>query len=122
MWRAVVPASNPKDYMFTKAFNAAQLRAGLADGSLTTVAYDSVRGGRFFQMDMRVSKSFQIKERHKIEAIVNFYDLTNQSNFGLNYGTSIRSSTFLQPTGFFSTSGVIIPHAFSAEIGFRYAF
>lgn len=121
-WRAVVPTTDPRNYTFTKAFTAAQLRAGLANGSLTTVSYDSVRGGRFFQLDMRVSKSFRIREDHKIAAMVNFYDLTNHSNFGTNYGTSIRSATFLQPTGFFSTSGVIIPHAFSAEIGFRYSF
>ena len=43
-------------------------------------------------------------------------------NFGTDYGASIRSATFLQPTGFISTSGVVIPHAFSAEIGLRYSF
>jgi hypothetical protein len=121
-WRAVVPANDQTDYTFTKAFTAAQLRSGLADGSLVTLPYDALRAGRFFQIDMRVSKAILIKERHKIDFIANLYDLTNHANFGTSWGTSIRSTTFDKPTGFFSTSGVIIPHAFSAEFGFRYSF
>ncbi len=121
-WRAVVPAADQTNYTATKAFAAAQLRAGLGDGSLVTLPYNALRVARFFQVDMRVSKSFKIRERNKIDVIANFYDLTNHQNFGTQYGTSIRSSTFLKPTGFFSTSGVIIPHAFSAEMGFRYSF
>ena len=121
-WRAVVPTSNPTNYTATKAYTAAQLRAGLADGSLETLPYDALRGARFFQFDMRVSKKFTIAERHKVELICNIYDLTNHYNPGISYGTSIRSSTFLQPTGFLSSSGVIIPHAFSAEMGFHYSF
>jgi hypothetical protein len=121
-WRAVVPANDQTNYTFTKAFTAAQLRSGLADGSLVTLPYDALRAGRFFQIDMRVSKAILIKERHKIDLIANLYDLTNHANFGSSWGTSIRATTFDKPTGFFSTSGVIIPHAFSAEFGFRYSF
>jgi hypothetical protein len=121
-WRAVVPANNPTNYTATKAFTAAQLRAGLADGSLVTLPYDALRGGRFFQTDLRVSKTFKLGERHAVQLVCNMYDLTNHSNFGISYGTSIRSATFLQPTGFLSTSGAVVPHAFQAEFGFRYSF
>jgi hypothetical protein len=121
-WRDIVPTATPTAYTATKAFTAAQLRSGLADGSLQTLSYDFFRGARMFQFDLRVSKTFVIKERHRIEAIANLYDVTNHANFGTSYGTSIRSSTFLQPTGFLSSSGVIVPHAFSAEMGFQYRF
>lgn len=121
-WRAIVPTSNPGNLTATKAYTAAQLRAGLADGSLETLPYNALRGPRFFQTDLRVSKVFKFAERHSVELICNLYDLTNHANFGTALGTNIRSSTFLQPTGFFSTSGVIIPHAFQGEFGFRYSF
>jgi hypothetical protein len=121
-WRAVVPANDRTNYTATKTLGAAQLRAGLADGTYVTLPYDALRAARFFQWDMRVSKQFKIGERHKIDAILNMYDMTNHYNPGTAYGTSIRSTTFDKPTGFFSTSGVIIPHAFSAELGFRYSF
>lgn len=121
-WRAIVPTNAPTNYTATKAYTAAQLRAGLADGSLETLPYDAFRGERFFQFDMRVSKTFVIKERHRIELICNLYDMTNRANFGTNYTVSIRSASFGQPSGFLSSSGVIIPHAFSAEMGFQYRF
>ena len=121
-WRDVVLKSSPSNLTATKAYTAAQLRSGLADGSLITLPYDSVRGGRFFQADIRVSKVFTIKEHNRIELLCQMFNLTNRANFGTNYGGNIRTSTFQQPTGFLSTSGTIVPHAFLAEMGFQYRF
>ena len=121
-WRAVVPAANPTNYTATASYTAAQLVAGLANGSLLTLPYDALRGNRFFQADLRVSKIIKIKERHQIELIGQMFNLTNRANFGNNYTTSIRSSNFGKPSGFLSTSGSIVPHAFQAELGFRYQF
>ena len=121
-WRAIVPAASPTDYTATAAFTAPQLRAGLADGSLETLPFDPVRGNRFFQLDLRVSKTFTIKERQKLEFLCQMFNMTNRANFGNNYTTSIRSHAFGQPSGFLSASGSIVPHAFLAEVGFRYSF
>lgn len=121
-WRAVVPTANPTNYRATAAYTAAQLKAGLADGSLMTLPYDALRGNRFFQADLRVSKAFVIKERHKIELVGQMFNLTNRANFGNQYTTSIRSSDFGKPNNFLSTSGSIVPHAFQAELGFQYRF
>ena len=121
-WRAIVKKDSLTDYTATKAFNAAQLRTGLSDGSLVTLPYNALRVKGFFQWDMRVSKAFKIHERNKIDVMANFYDLTNHVNHGIAYATSIRAANFLQPTNFFSTSGVVVPHQFSAEFGFRYSF
>ena len=98
------------------------MRAGLADGSLQTLSYDSLRGNRFFQFDMRVSKSFTFAERHKVEVLCQLFNITNRANFGNSYSNSISSATFGQPNGYLSTSGSIVPHAFLAEVGFQYRF
>ncbi len=121
-WRAVVPASSPTNYTATYGYTAAQLRAGLANGSLITLPFDPLRGNRFFQTDLRVSKVFTIKERHKVELLCQMFDLTNRANFGNNYTTSVQSKNFGKPSGFLSTSGSIVPHAFLAEVGFQYRF
>ncbi len=121
-WRAIVPTASPTDYRATASYTATQLRAGLADNSLETLSYDALRGNRFFQFDMRVSKAFTIKERHKIEVLCQMFNMTNRANFGNNYTTSIRSGNFGQPSGYLSTSGSIVPHAFLAEVGFQYRF
>lgn len=121
-WRAVVPTASPTSYRTTAGYTATQLKAGLADGSLTTLPFDAVRGNRFFQADLRISKTFTIKERHKIELLGQMFNLTNRANFGNNYTVSIRSASFGTPSNFLSTSGSIVPHAFQAELGFQYRF
>lgn len=121
-WRAIVPADNQTNYRATAAFTAAQLRAGLANGSLVTLPFDPIRGNRFFQFDLRVSKFFTFAERHRLELLCQMFNLTNRANFGTQYNTSIRSATFGQPNNYLSISGSIVPHAFVAEFGFQYRF
>ena len=121
-WRAIVPTANPTNYRATAAFTAAQLRQGLADRSLITLPFDPIRGERFFQLDLRVSKVFTIAERHKLEFLCQMFNVSNRANFGNSYTTSIRSASFGQPNAFFAVSGSVIPHAFTAEMGFQYRF
>ncbi len=134
-WRAIVPANgltvgtpvggggnNYSVYTATKSYTAAQLRAGLADGSLVTIPYDNVRGNAFVQLDLRVSKSFTFRERHRLEVLCQVFDLNNRANFGGNYNVSIRSAAFGTPAGFLSGSGTVQPHSLNAEVGFQYRF
>jgi len=120
--RVVVLKSDPTNYTATKAFTAAQLRAGLGDGSLQFLPFDNFQGNNFFQLDLRVSKTITIAERHKIEFICQMFNVSNRANFGTNYTTSIKSANFGLPSNFLSTSGTVVPHAFVAEMGFRYRF
>ncbi len=122
VWRASVLASAPQNYTATANYSAAQILAGLANGTLIQLPYDSFRGERFFQADLRVSKSFKIRENQRIEFICQMFDLTNRANFGTSYTTSIKSANFGKPSGFLSTSGTIVPHSFEGEMGFTYRF
>jgi hypothetical protein len=120
--RILVLKSDPTNYTATKAFTAAQLRAGIGDGSLQYLPFDFFEGNNFFQLDLRVSKTITIAERHKIEFICQMFNVSNRANFGNNYTTSIKSANFGLPSNFLSTSGTVVPHAFVAEMGFRYHF
>jgi hypothetical protein len=120
--RIVVLKSDPTNYTATKTFSASTLRAGLADGSLQFLPFDYFEGNNFFQLDLRVSKTVTIAERHKIEFICQMFNVTNRANFGTSYTTSIKSASFGLPNNFLSTSGTVVPHAFVAEMGFRYHF
>jgi hypothetical protein len=86
------------------------------------VAYDSMRGAPFFQLDARVSRMFNFGEKAKLELIFQAFDLTNHANFGSSYQTSIRASNFGQPTNFIGGTGVIIPKSFSGEFGAKFNF
>lgn len=120
--RAVVLATDPNNLRATKDYTAAQIRAGLAAGTLKVLPYDSLRGSPFYQLDLRVSKAFIFAERHKVEFISQFFNLTNRANFGGNYVGSIRSDAFGTPQGYIAPSAVIVPKSFAAELAVQYRF
>ena len=60
---------------------------------------NSGRGADFFQLDLRVSKRFNLGKSLKAELIAEGFNLTNDSNPGV-YTASQTSSTFGQPTQF----------------------
>lgn len=71
---------------------------------------------------MKVSKVFKIKERAKIEAIFQAFDLTNRVNVGNNYQGNPQSPGFGQATGTIAPNGVIVPRAFTGEFGVKFSF
>jgi hypothetical protein len=119
---AVTLNSDPTNLLATKAYTAAQLRACLAAGTCTIQSYGSLRGQPFYQLDARFSKVFKIKERVSLEFIFQAFDLTNRANFGNNFGSNIRTSSFRTPTAFFTPSSVVVPQFFSGEAGFTLRF
>ena len=63
-------------------------------------SYDSARGARFFEWDVRAGKLIRIKERANLEMFFQAFDLTNHANFGSSYNSNVRASTFGTPLGF----------------------
>ncbi len=120
--RAVVFANDPNNLTATASMAAADIRTGIANGTLKQVSYNTLRGSPFFQLDLRASKTFRIAERHNIEFISQFFNLTNRANFGNNYDASIRDTTFRQPLGYIAPSNVIVPKSFAAELAIQYRF
>jgi outer membrane cobalamin receptor len=98
------------------------LQACLSANTCQQVPYNAVRGQDFFQLDLRVSRTFRFGEKAKLDLIFQAFDLTNRANFGSSYGTSIRASNFEQPTGFITPSGTLVPKSFAAEFGARFSF
>ena len=102
--------------------NRMKYRNCLRSGQCTFAPFDNLRGQPFFQLDARVTKNFRIRERANLQAIFQVFDLTNRANFGNNFGTDIRQSTFAIPINFITPSGVTVPHSLSAEVGIRLTF
>jgi hypothetical protein len=119
---AVLLKAQPTNYTATAGYSATQLRSCLAAGTCISSKYDALRGTPFFQLDARISKVFKFRERMNLEFIFQAFDMTNRANFGGVYQGNIRSSSFEQPTNYITTSGVIIPHQFSGEAGFKFTF
>jgi len=119
---AIVLNSDPNNLTATSGFSSAQLQACIAGGTCHQVPYNFLRGNTFFQLDTRLSKTLKFGERAKLELIFQAFDLTDRANFGGTYQTSIRAANFMQPTGFITPGGVIVPRSFSGEFGARFSF
>jgi hypothetical protein len=102
--------------------NAVKYRNCLRSGQCAFAPFDNLRGQPFFQLDARVTKNFKIRERANLQAIFQVFDLTNRANFGNNFVTDVRQSTFATPSNFITPSGVTVPHSLSAEVGVRFTF
>jgi len=119
---AIVLNSDPNNLTATAGYTAAQLNACIAANTCHQAPYNFLRGEDFFQLDARFGKVFHFRERAKLEVFFQAFDLTNRANFGTSYGGNIRTSTFQQPTGFITSSGVIVPKSFAGEFGARFSF
>ncbi len=118
----IVLNSAPTNLLATAGYTAAQLQACIAANTCHQLPYDYMRGEDFFQLDARFGKFINFGEKAKLELFFQAFDLTNRANFGTSYGGNIRTSTFQQPTGFITASGVIVPKSFAGEFGARFSF
>ncbi|HEX6719315.1 MAG TPA: TonB-dependent receptor [Pyrinomonadaceae bacterium] len=84
------------------------------------------RSGRFFNVDMRAQKTFNLGESFKVRAYVNFFNLLNRENlsFGGRLGQSaLSSSLFLQPVALYGPGfGPPVGLPFTVQIGGRVEF
>ncbi len=102
--------------------NRVQYRNCLRAGRCTQAPFNNVRGQPFFNVDLRVSKNFRFKESLNLTTFFQMFDLTNRANFGNNFVTDVRLSTFGTPNAFITPSGNVLPHSFAGEFGVRFAF
>jgi hypothetical protein len=119
---AIVLASDPTNLTATAGYTAAQLTSCVAAGTCYQVPYNNLRGQDFFELDTKVGKFVKFGDQAKVEMFFQAFDLTNRANFGTAFGGNIRTSTFQQPTGFITSSGVIVPKSLAAELGARFSF
>ena len=119
---AIVLNDQPDNFTATASYTAAQLNACIAANTCHQVPYNYLRGEEFFQLDARFARFFKFRDRARLEIFFQAFDLTNRANFGTSYGGNIRTSTFQQPTGFITSSGVIVPKSFAGEFGARFSF
>ena len=84
------------------------------------------RSGRFFNVDLRAQKTFNLSERFKVRGYVNFFNLFNRENlsFGGRLGlSSLSSSLFLQPVALYGPGfGPPVGLPFTVQIGGRVEF
>ncbi|HUI55045.1 MAG TPA: TonB-dependent receptor [Bryobacteraceae bacterium] len=123
----VVPTSAPTNWFAyagnnTGAQNCFYGLNGVSQ-SCTIAAYDPLRGDPFFQLDVRLAKSFTFHDRYHLQLIAQAFNLTNRANYGNAFGNSIASQKFFDhPNGFINPSATNIPRSLWGEFGFRFTF
>jgi hypothetical protein len=124
-YNIVVLNSDPSNLFATASFSPTQLRNCLfTTNTCHSIGFDALRGDPFVQLDLRVTKGIKLTESKKLQLIAQFFDLTNRANYGNNFNGNLRSGTasFMQPKGFITPNGVIVPQAFRAEFGAEFRF
>jgi len=119
---AIVPTSNPGDFTTYASASVSTQQSCLAAATCEMAPFDGLRGQDFFQLDTRVTKSFNFAEKGTLRLIFQAFDLTNRANFGNSFGGNVQSSSFEQPTGFLAPSGTTVPKSFRGEFGVEYTF
>ena len=121
----MVPTSAPTNWFafagnITGAQNCFYGLNGVTQGC-TIAKYDPLRGDPFFQLDLRLSKNFNLGDRFKLQFVAQAFNLTNRANYGNDFNGSIASqSTFGHPAGFIAPSSTIIPRSLWSELGVRF--
>jgi hypothetical protein len=98
----------------------------LRNGFVDTGNGFEARSGRFINVDLRVTKSFDIGERVKVKGYANFFNLFNRENlsFADRFGQSnAASSLFMQPVSLFGPGfGPPVGIPFTVQLGARVDF
>jgi hypothetical protein len=84
------------------------------------------RNGRFFNVDLRATKTFNIGEHVRVMGYSSFFNLFNRENlaFGTRQGlSSLSGATFLQPVSLFGPGfGPPVGVPFTVQLGARVEF
>jgi len=123
----VVPTSNPTNWFAFAGNNTGAQNCfyGLngVQQACTIAKYDPLRGDPFFELDLRLSKTFRFGEKFNVQIIGQAFNLTNRANYGNSFGGNIASqATFGHPTDFLAPSSTIIPRSLWGEFGARFTF
>ncbi|HEU4509017.1 MAG TPA: hypothetical protein VFR78_12300, partial [Pyrinomonadaceae bacterium] len=85
------------------------------------------QSGRFFNVDMRISKMFRFGERFNLSTYLDVYNLTNTENLSyasrLALSTATAAGSFLQPVSLYGPGfGPPVGRPLTAQLGFRFTF
>jgi len=116
------PTKDPTTWTAGDAANWAAQTCYYVTQDCVVSKYDPLRGDPFFQLDMRFSKNFRIREGMNLELIAQAFNLTNRANYGNNFGLDVGSSTFNHPIGFINPTSTYMPRSLWSEFGARFTF
>jgi hypothetical protein len=85
------------------------------------------RSGRYFNVDLRVTKSFNIGERIKLKGYVNFFNLFDTENLSyadrFGFSTATSAATYQQPISLYGPGfGPPVGIPFTTQLGVRVDF
>jgi hypothetical protein len=131
----IVTNSNPNDLLsatkltpLPDSANMNKPSIGLAEAvcyyssNCHVVPYNSLRGDPYFNMDVRLAKNITLGEGRNLQLAFQGFNLFNHANYGNNFDNVAQSPTFGRALGFINPTSSLLPRAFTAEFGARFAF
>ena len=85
---------------------------------------NTVRGDNFQQLNVRVSKFFNLGEQRKLGLFFEAFNVFNTANFGREFQNTTGQVDFGKPLNFFGATGFSEPLGipFQAQAGLRFSF
>lgn len=101
------------------------LRTGRIVEPSGTIRLD--QSGRFFNVDLRISKLFRLSETMGLSTYIDLYNLTNEDNLSYASRLALSAATapgqFLQPVSLYGPGfGPPVGRPLTAQLGFRFTF
>jgi hypothetical protein len=101
------------------------LRTGRIVEPSGTIRLD--QSGRFFNVDLRISKMFRFSERLGLSTYIDLYNVTNEENLSYASRLALSSATaagsFLQPVSLYGPGfGPPVGRPLTAQFGLRFTF
>lgn len=118
----VVPISDPTNYTWALTQTTYNVRKCYYTGQCTIAKYDALRGDPFFELDVRLAKTFKFGEKYGLQVVAQAFNLTNRANYGNNFQGDINSADFRKPIDFINPTAVNTPRSVWGEFGFRFTF
>jgi hypothetical protein len=87
-------AESARPFTLTTSVPVTGLGDGVDDRAVvngTPVGLDTLRGTPYIQVDLRVSRPFNIRERWSVTPFIEFFNLFNRNNPGANYVTDVAA-------------------------------
>ena len=120
----ILTAASARPYTAYGGFNQFGILQYIKDDSGNPAGPYNTRGDALFNLNARVTRTFELPQGQSADVFVEFYNLTNRSNFGNSFNGNAFTPAFGTPTGYLggiaSTSS--LPVSFQMQFGGRYEF
>lgn len=120
----LVTAASARPYTAYGGFSRFGLLQYVKDDNGNSMGPNNTRGTALLNLNGRLTKTFEMPSGQSMDIFLEFYNITNRSNFGNSFNGFAFSPAFGEPIGYLGGIGSTstLPVSFQMQIGGRFEF